>query len=171
MLHIGCGYGFITYLMHFASKERTFTGIDVDEDKIEVADKCLSKDDGINFIQANAMQFTFEKYDAILMAGVLHQLQPSDQLLLFEKSIKSLNPKGTLLIKINKAAQQKHGINIFGRFVPDELVGVERTSADVALSNPSVQLAKDIAARHNVKWAVVGETEKTSGTVLVMTHE
>jgi 2-polyprenyl-3-methyl-5-hydroxy-6-metoxy-1,4-benzoquinol methylase len=170
MLHIGCGYGFITYLMHFAAKERTITGIDTDEDKIEVADKCLSKDDGINFIHADATQFAFEKYDAIILAGVLNHLQPEDQLLLFEKCITSLHAKGSLLIKINKGTQHKYGINIFGRFVPDELVNLNE-APDVALSNPFVQSAKDIAAKHHIKWAVTGETAKTSGIVLVMTKE
>jgi 16S rRNA G1207 methylase RsmC len=44
MLDIGCGYGFMPYMLHFAAPQREFTGVDYDEDKIEVANNNFNKD-------------------------------------------------------------------------------------------------------------------------------
>ena len=68
MLDVGCGYGYRPYLLHFAAKGRSFTGIDYNEDKIETADNCFSKDGEINFNFADAFEFKFETYDAIILA-------------------------------------------------------------------------------------------------------
>ena len=43
ILDIGCGYGFMSYMLHFTSPEREITGIDYDEEKIETANHCFSK--------------------------------------------------------------------------------------------------------------------------------
>jgi 1-acyl-sn-glycerol-3-phosphate acyltransferase len=97
MLHIGCGTGFITYLMHFASHDREFTGIDRDEDKIETASNCFSRDDKMHFIVADALEYSFESYDAIIISGVIPGLQPAEQKALMEKCMSSLNPGGVII--------------------------------------------------------------------------
>ncbi|WP_214073207.1 trifunctional MMPL family transporter/lysophospholipid acyltransferase/class I SAM-dependent methyltransferase [Mucilaginibacter sp. dw_454] len=104
MLDVGCGYGFSTYLLHFAAKDRQFIGIDRNEDKIEAAGNCFSKDSEINFIFADALEFAFETYDAIILADVLRNMQLADQQALIEKCMRSLNPGATIIIKINNGS-------------------------------------------------------------------
>jgi 2-polyprenyl-3-methyl-5-hydroxy-6-metoxy-1,4-benzoquinol methylase len=99
MLDIGSGYGVMAYLLHFASKEREFTGIDSDEDKVEMANSCFSKDDKINFIFAYISEFAFESYDAIIIVDFLQHMQQVEQKLLIEKCISHLNPGGRLIIR------------------------------------------------------------------------
>jgi 1-acyl-sn-glycerol-3-phosphate acyltransferase len=99
ILDIGSGYGDRAYLLHFASKEREFTGVDSDEDKVEMANNCFSKDDKINFIFADISEYTFKNYDAIIMVDFLQQMQKAAQKLLIEKCISHLNPGGKLIIR------------------------------------------------------------------------
>ena len=35
LLDIGCGYGFMSYMLYFAAPRREITGIDYDEEKIK----------------------------------------------------------------------------------------------------------------------------------------
>ena len=43
ILDIGCGYGFMSYMLQFAAPAREITGYDYDEEKIDVASHCFSK--------------------------------------------------------------------------------------------------------------------------------
>jgi 1-acyl-sn-glycerol-3-phosphate acyltransferase len=99
ILDMGSGYGDRAYLLHFASKERAFTGIDKDEDKIEMANNCFSKDEKINFIFADIAQFEFQSYDAIMMIDFLQHMEKEAQTPLIEKCINRLNPGGRLIIR------------------------------------------------------------------------
>ena len=99
ILDIGCGYGFMSYMLSFTSAQRKITGIDYDEEKIETANHCFSKTDNINFVHGDVMGFDFEKYDAIILADMLHYLQPAEQKQVIEKCISNLNPGGKLIIR------------------------------------------------------------------------
>jgi 1-acyl-sn-glycerol-3-phosphate acyltransferase len=101
ILDIGCGYGDRAYLLHFASKEREFTGIDDNENKIGIANNCFSKDEKMTFIFADIAKFDFQDYDAILMVDFLQHLQKEAQTPLIEKCISHLNPGGRLIIRTN----------------------------------------------------------------------
>ena len=45
ILDIGCGYGFMPYMLQFTAPDRHITGIDYDEQKIATANHCFSKND------------------------------------------------------------------------------------------------------------------------------
>jgi 1-acyl-sn-glycerol-3-phosphate acyltransferase len=171
MLNIGCGYGFMAYLLHFASKEREITGIDADEDKIETASNCFSKDNKINFIFGDVLVFSFETYDAIIMAGVLHNMQPADQKLVIAKCISSLNPGGLLIIRAgNKDLTQRNSGNVLTRFFSTNFFKFNRTTSD-GLPWLSGQLVKDVAAAHHMKCIAADEAKYTSDIVFIIKNE
>ncbi|MDB4901313.1 MAG: methyltransferase protein [Mucilaginibacter sp.] len=168
MLDIGCGYGFMPYLLHFTSKEREFTGIDNDEDKIETANNCFSKDNKINFIFGNALELPFDTYDAIIMADVLPSMQAKDQKLIIEKCIDHLNPGGMLIIRTdNKNLTQKDTGTILTRiFSPKPFIFNRATSnGSPCLSS---QFVKDLATNQNIKYTVIDNEKYTSDIVFVL---
>ncbi|WP_448699601.1 1-acyl-sn-glycerol-3-phosphate acyltransferase [Mucilaginibacter sp. AW1-3] len=160
VLHIGCGYGFMAYMLHFARKERYFTAIDSDEDKIETANTCFSKDDKINFILADAFEFTFEIYDAIIIANILHKLQPTQQQALIEKCMNNLHPGGLLIIRVgDKNLSQKNRDNIFKETVSD------------ALPHLAGQLVKDMATAYSMSCTLIAEPKQVPGSVFIIKKE
>jgi 2-polyprenyl-3-methyl-5-hydroxy-6-metoxy-1,4-benzoquinol methylase len=80
------------YALYFTSPYRKITGIDYDEEKIQVANNCFSKDENINFIATDAVGFSFDNYDAIIMSDVLHYLDANAQQKLIEKCLQQLEP-------------------------------------------------------------------------------
>ncbi|HTD40579.1 MAG TPA: class I SAM-dependent methyltransferase, partial [Mucilaginibacter sp.] len=168
MLHIGCEYGFATYLMHFASKEREFTGIDEDEDKVETANNCFSKDDKINFIFTDALKFQYETYDAIIISDVLPYLQEADQKKVIEKCISSLNPNGSIIIRIkNKNLAPRTGESILTRHPPTGSNGIAAGEP----SNLKRQLLTDTAAEYNMKYTNMEQLKYSSDVVFVIKRE
>jgi 1-acyl-sn-glycerol-3-phosphate acyltransferase len=147
ILDIGSSYGDMAYLLHFASKEREFTGVDSDEDKVEMANNCFSKDDKINFIFADIPEFAFENYNAIIMVDFLQNMQQDAQKLLIKKCISHLNPGGRLIIRTGNK---------------------DLNSKAKGTSFLSGQLVKDAAASNHMKWTVIDQVKNTSDIVFVI---
>jgi len=96
---LGCGYGFMSYMLHWAAPERQFISMDYDEEKIEIAQNNLFKTDAVAFIFANLNQVQLNPCDGIIISDVLHYLLPEQQSALLEKSIHALRPGSMLIIR------------------------------------------------------------------------
>jgi 1-acyl-sn-glycerol-3-phosphate acyltransferase len=164
ILDAGCGNGYMAYLLHFASRDREFNGIDIDEDKVELANNCFSRDAGINFIFADALKFDFETYDAVIVADLLSCLPPEGQKQLIEKCINALNPGGILIIKTdNKNLNQQHSGNLYHRLFSPKRAG----------GTPSLQgrFVMDAAAAHHIKCVTIKKVNYKSDVVFVIKKE
>ncbi|HMI63636.1 MAG TPA: 1-acyl-sn-glycerol-3-phosphate acyltransferase [Puia sp.] len=168
ILDIGCGYGFMSYMLQFVSPQREITGIDYDEEKIETANNCFSKNERINFAAADAMEYAFEDYDAIILADMLHYLQPAQQTELIEKCIRHLRPGGTILIRDgNKDLVEKHKATKLTEFFSTKVVGFNRTSGK-GLSFISGKEIESIATERGMKCEVIDSTKYTSNVFIVL---
>jgi 1-acyl-sn-glycerol-3-phosphate acyltransferase len=141
ILDIGSGYGERAYLLHFASNERDFTGIDSDEDKVEMANNCFSKDAKINFIFADVLRSPLENYDAIIMVDFLNTIPTAGQKLLIEKCINSLNPGGRLILRIDIKGLTAKGLN---------------------------DLPKDMAKLNHMRCTTIAQKKNTSHIIFLM---
>jgi uncharacterized protein len=99
IVDIGCGYGYMSYILGFVSSERTILGIDYDQAKIELAQNCISKTDAIEFVSADAAEYPLPQADVFILSDVLHYLSDEKQDQLVEKCMSQLNPGGKILIR------------------------------------------------------------------------
>jgi 1-acyl-sn-glycerol-3-phosphate acyltransferase len=167
MLDIGCGYGFMPYMLHVAAPQRVFTGIDYDEDKIELANNNFNKDALINFEHADVLNFEFEKYDAIIIADMLHYMQPDEQKLIVQRCINSLNAGGMMIIRDgNKDLKEKHRGTELTELFSTRFIKFNKASK--GLSFLSAQLIEDIAAANNMDCRIIDETKYTSNITFVI---
>lgn len=104
---VGCGYGFLSLMLAKMSKQREVTGIDYDEEKINIADNCHGKTNKMKFVTADVTEYDFENSDAFVINDVLHYLLPQKQVVVIEKCIDRLNPGGTLIIRDGDTSQTK----------------------------------------------------------------
>lgn len=168
LLDIGCGYGFMTYMLHFASPNRHITGIDYDVDKISTASHCFSKSDAIRFIHTDALEHQFEKYDGIVLSDVLHYLQPHDQKWLLEKCISSLNADGIIVLRDgNKELGSRHKGTRFTEFISTRFYGFNKTSGH-GLSFISGSFVRDVAASHGFECIEIDQSKLTSNIIFVI---
>jgi 1-acyl-sn-glycerol-3-phosphate acyltransferase len=96
---IGCGYGFLAYMLNFVSEKRKITGIDHDYNKIELAKNCNAKNDNVNFVCANALTYEYKNCDVIILSDILHYLTEDKQEQLIKSSVEHLNPGGLMIIR------------------------------------------------------------------------
>lgn len=168
ILDIGCGYGFLSYMLHFTAPARTITGIDYDEEKIATANHCFSKTDAVHFEYTEALQFNFEQYDAVILSDILHYLKPAVQELLITKCIKHLQPNGVIIIRDGNAALEKrHRGTKLSEFFSTKLLGFNKTSTE-GLSFLQANSIHKIAAMHNMECSELDESKLTSNIIFVL---
>ncbi len=168
VLDIGCGYGFMAYMLYFLGNKRTITGIDYDEEKIQTANHCFSKTTDINFENADVLSFTFEKYDAIILADILHYLQPGEQVQVMEKCIAQLNASGIVIIREgNKEDTAKHKKTELSEFFSTRLVQFNKTGGK-GLAFLSRTLIAEVAEKNNMFYKEISDSSITSNTIFVL---
>ncbi|MBC7827720.1 MAG: 1-acyl-sn-glycerol-3-phosphate acyltransferase [Chitinophagaceae bacterium] len=168
VLDIGCGYGFMSYMLHFISGQRVITGIDYDEQKIATASHCFSKDENIQFTFADVMQYPFEQYDSIIMSDILHYLGPEQQRQVIEKSIGHLLPGGNIIIREgNSDLERRHKGTKLSELFSTRLLGFNKTSGN-GLSFLSGNLIKEIANDQQLACVELDNTKFTSNIIFVL---
>lgn len=103
ILDAGCGYGYLTYMLHYCSPQRTVLGIDYDEEKIAVAGHVAGRPDQVQFMTADLRTFRFSRYKAIVISDVLHYLDVKSQKQVMNNAIEALLPGGVLIIRDGNA--------------------------------------------------------------------
>lgn len=168
ILDIGCGYGFMPYMLWFVEKNRHITGIDYDEEKIETANHCFSKTDNINFVHSDVMSFAFEKYDCIIMADMLHYLQPAEQKLVIEKCLQHLNAGGSIIIRDgDKDKEAMHKKTRLTEFLSTKVVNFNKTK-ETGLSFLSGSMIREMAAANNMLCTEMADSKLTSNTLFIL---
>lgn len=96
---IGCGYGFLTYMLHFRSADRKLIGIDYDEQKIKTARNCTAKSNQVEFFHADIVNYEFASSDVFILKDVLHYLRKEEQWQVLEYCLSKLKEGGQLIIR------------------------------------------------------------------------
>jgi 1-acyl-sn-glycerol-3-phosphate acyltransferase len=94
---LGCGYGFASYMLHFTGWKRNITGIDADEEKVEVANNCYSKSEQVNFICADVLNCNLPMSDVFVIHKENLLLSEEEMKLLVERCSKSLKENGRIV--------------------------------------------------------------------------
>ncbi len=167
ILDLGCGYGFMSYMLRWAAPGRTVTGVDYDEHKIETANGNFRKDGNIDFHCADVTTFALQRYDGIIISDVLHYLTPEKQNQLVDACINALNPGGKLLIRdgVTELKQRQKGTWLTELF-STQLVKFNKTSN--ALHFISRNWLEQKAAASGVKCTVIDNTAFTSNLIFVI---
>ncbi|MEO7176791.1 MAG: 1-acyl-sn-glycerol-3-phosphate acyltransferase [Saprospiraceae bacterium] len=170
VLDIGCGYGFLCYMLHFLSEERQITGLDYDTGKIEIANHCFSKSKELSFYAEDIMSFDFEQYDAIVIADVLHYLSPAQQESVLRRCFAALLPDGKLIIRDGDAdLVQRHKGTKLTELFSVKIFGFNKSNQ--SLHFLSGKWLRKFASDHKMKVQEIDESKLTSNTIFVLQSE
>ncbi|MEO8760033.1 MAG: class I SAM-dependent methyltransferase, partial [Bacteroidia bacterium] len=169
IVDIGCGYGFLSIMLNLMSKEREILGIDYDDEKISIANNCLSKSDKLNFVCADVTAYNFEKSDAFIINDVLHYFSTEKQIQLIETCIKQLNPKGILIIRDADASMQKqHRFTKLTEFFSTKF-GFNKTEGNLHFFS-STLIIDVINKFPNLSYQKISDSAITSNNIFVITN-
>jgi 2-polyprenyl-3-methyl-5-hydroxy-6-metoxy-1,4-benzoquinol methylase len=100
ILDFGCGHGAVALYLVFASPDRDITGVDVDDDKIELArDAAKAAEVPVAFEAVEPGYRPTGIWDAITVVDVLYLLGERAALEVVDRAAAALAPGGVLVIK------------------------------------------------------------------------
>ena len=170
ILDLGCGYGFMSYMLSFTSPSRKITGVDYDAEKIRVAANCIAKNENLNFICEDIARYSFGNKDAILLSDVLHYLPQASQEELLSRCIEKLNPGGMILVRDADSKEQKrHKRTELTEFFSIRILGFNKTAGVAGeLYFTSLENISRIVDRQGAKMEVIREEKHTSNLLLII---
>jgi 1-acyl-sn-glycerol-3-phosphate acyltransferase len=169
ILDIGCGYGFMSYMLQFAAPGRELIGFDYDEEKIAVASHCFSRNQNIHFIKADIRQIQLGISDAIILSDILHYLEPEQQEFLLRQCMDSIRPGGVLIIRDgDRDLKKRHGVTRMTEFFSTRFFSFNKTGGPLHfLSGKTI---RDLAKQRNMECLVLDNTSRTSNLIFVISH-
>ncbi len=167
ILDLGCGYGFLCYMLQFLSDQRIITGVDYDEEKIDVAKHGFLKSDRLNFYCADVTRFPLEKYDGIVISDVLHYLSHEAQETLLQRTMDALKPGGVLLVREgNTDLKARHKGTRLTEFFSVKLLKFNKSIN--ALNFLSGETIKRIAIQNGLSMEIDDDAKYTSNVIFVI---
>jgi 1-acyl-sn-glycerol-3-phosphate acyltransferase len=166
---IGCGYGFMSYMLSFLSEGRRITGIDYDGEKIQVASHCASKHDRVSFIHGNALETEIPASKGIILADVLHYFPEDEQERLLIRCIEKLESGGVMIIRdADRQMGRKHFGTRLSEFFSTN-IGFNKTLDNrKELYFTSREKIEAIVSLHGLKSEIIDETRMTSNLIYIV---
>jgi uncharacterized protein len=167
ILDVGCGYGFISYMLALTGESRHITGIDYDPEKILVAQNGFLRNERIEFICEDITKFRIEAHDAFLISDVLHYLTEQEQDEFLETCMRNLNPGGVILIRDADAEREKkHRGTRITEFFSTKILGFNKTGAEKRLFFTSIGRIRLLAEKNRMKFEIIEEARHTSNLLV-----
>jgi 2-polyprenyl-3-methyl-5-hydroxy-6-metoxy-1,4-benzoquinol methylase len=170
ILDIGCGYGFMSYMLRFAAPERDLIGYDYDEEKIAVANHCFSRDTNIHFVTKNVNELDVVPADAIILSDTLHYILPGQQEILIRKCMNALRPGGILIIRDgDRDLNKKHERTKWTEYFSTRFFAFNKTSGH-SLQFLSGKIIRDLAVSQQMDCRSLNDSDFTSNRIFIITH-
>lgn len=170
ILDLGCGYGYISYMLLLTSGERKITGVDYDGEKITIACQGYLKNDNISFIEEDITEFPITAHDGFLFGDVLHYLTYEEQKSILHKCIRNLRPGGVILVREgNEEKERRHKITRFTELFSTKILRFNKTKTEegTLFFTSSVELRK-IADEYGVTFEMIDQKRLTSNNFFVL---
>lgn len=169
IMDIGCGYGFMSYMLHFLSPERTVLGVDYDEDKIATAQHCYIRNEHVRFEAADITQYNLPNQDAFVILDVLHYLQPEAQEKLLRQCLQKLNPGGVIVVRDGDAdLTERHKGTRLTELFSTRLLGFNKTGNKLSFFSSST--LRSIVEKSGGTVEQIDNTKFTSNVIFIIKH-
>lgn len=171
IVDVGCGYGFLPYMLMYKGHKREILGVDYDDEKIAIANACIDKTNNLKFDVGDVTNYHFPMADGMIISDVLHYLQEEQQIQVIKNCAEKLNKGGVLIIRDadkDKTTRQKG--TWYTEFMSTKVLGFNKTKAD-GLHFVSGELIKNtLHSFPNLKVEVLDNTKLTSNVIYIATH-
>ncbi len=164
---LGCGYGYLPYLLAFVSHQREIRAVDYDAEKISLAEHCPAKPDNLQFLHADVTTYKTEMQDAFILSDVLHYLKPEQQEDLIQNCIGKLHAGGVILIRdADKTLAKRHWATRYTEFFSTRS-GFNKLEAD-RLYFSSREAIQSLVSKHKLEMHIVENSKLTSNILYII---
>ncbi len=162
---LGCGYGPLCFMLKLTSPARVVTGIDYDQEKIEMAKNCYTK--GVSFIKGDITLSPIPDSDVIILCDTLHYLLPESQKAVLKRVIESTVEGGFIIIRDGDSEKpQKHRITKLSEWFSINLLNFNKSTQSPCFLGKSDILS--FAAEFGCSVEIRNNDTYTSNTIYIL---
>lgn len=166
---IGCGYGFLCYMLAFLSPARKITGIDYDAEKIGIAANCFSRTSNMEFRSVDASNASLPQSDVFILNDVLHYLPLSEQEKLVTRCAAQLLKGGMIIIRDgNSDLKERHKGTKLTEIFSTKIFKFNKTTNELFFFSEREILKLGAALQMTVQ--IIDKTVYTSNTIYILKH-
>ncbi|MGM0552079.1 MAG: 1-acyl-sn-glycerol-3-phosphate acyltransferase, partial [Bacteroidota bacterium] len=173
IVDIGCGYGFLSYMLYFTNNNRNILGIDYDEEKIAVARNIPDRNKNVTFLCTDIISQQLPEAEAFVLNDVLHYMPREDQQRVLDRCLRQLKPGGICIIREANAKLKKRHIGTrTTEFFSTRFLGFNKTADESkALYFPTDEDIFAVTRNHLVEVKVLDNSKHTSNVVYLITKK
>lgn len=164
---VGCGYGYLSYYLHYRNRNREIIGLDYDEEKVLTAQHGVKKNENLQFEIADVRNVEFTSADAIFLNDVLHYLPKEDQMLVLQNCANALTNNGILFIRDGIIESEK-GLKNTKRteVLSTKFFNFNKSENDMEFL--SVTAIQDFADKNNLSFEMEKHSKTTSNVLFTL---
>lgn len=167
---VGCGNGYMSYLLHYASPKREIFASDFDAEKVANASSRYLKNEKLHFEVSLAQDIEFTNVDGAVISDVLHYLNRQEQEELLQKIALNLNPNGVIIIKDGDASHERIKGTKTSEFLSTKVIKFnKKTHAEMCYISSA--FLQEFCNKFNLKLNELELSKTTSNKVWKITHE
>lgn len=164
---LGCGYGFLAYMLSFRSENRIITGLDYDEEKIDTANHNFSKNDRLQFIHCDVTQTDFKPSDVFILNDMLHYLSKEEQNTVLQQCVAHLNSNGKIIIRDgDREKERKHRFTRLTEFFSTRIVLFNKKERDFYFLSTG-EITR-FASQNELSLRMINNDTYSSNTIYIM---
>jgi 1-acyl-sn-glycerol-3-phosphate acyltransferase len=163
---LGCGYGYLDFMLSLRSEERIIHGFDYDGEKIKTASNCAIANKNIKFEQADITTIEPAVSDVFVLNDVLHYLVYDQQVKIINRCMEKLNTNGIIILRDgNREYKNRHrGTRLTELFSTN--LGFNK--AENRLEFISESMIKEITEAKGFTYETVDTTKLTSNIIFLI---
>ncbi len=165
IIDIGCGYGFMSYMLFFRSGQRTILGLDHDIQKITTANHCQAKNERINFRSGDIRAIELDRADVFILADVLHYLPVKEQIPLLDRALQNLNTGGMIIVRDGDTDREKEHKKTIWTEILSTGIGFNKTTNKLNFISSST--LREWADAQNLSMTCIEKSDQTSNSIFV----
>lgn len=167
VVEIGCGYGYLSHILAWTSKDRQVLGFDHDENKLAVASNTPTITENLKFEVRDVRTAELPRASAFVMIDVLHYLPQQEQFELLRNCIDKLEEDGVLLVRDADAALKKRQRGTWLTELYSTKSGFNKTNAS-ALCFVSREMIAEVVLAAGAQLEVIDHGKFTSNVLYLI---
>lgn len=165
---LGCGYGYLSFMLSHTLPGAEIHSYDYDEDKIEIAQHCYSVSSNQTYSVGDIVSADFVESDVFILNDVLHYMTSEDRERVLCKCLEKLKEGGKIIVRdADKSQEKTHKITKLTEwFSTSSVIHFNKVSRNINFFD--AEEMKTFAENNGLDIEITDNDEKTSNKIFVL---